>query len=73
MPRSRGSLNKKGKQSAEERIAKRRACPKSHCAESRAREYAQRKLVRRNKQLDDLNQRIKNQRHELHAIGRFAG
>ena len=51
MPRPKGALNKKGKQSQEERKAKRKASSKFHSAESRQNDYAQKKVKRREKKL----------------------
>ena len=73
MPRPKGSLNKKGKQSAEERKAIRKASKKQNSVESRQKEYAKRKIERRAKQIEVLNDRIRKQRQELYSIGRFAG
>ena len=73
MPRPLGSLNKKGRQSTEERKAKRKASKKANSAESRQREYAKRNLERREKQIEKLNQRIREKRQQLHSVGRFAG
>ena len=49
MPRTIGSLNKKGKQSAEERKANRKASKKANSAQSRQNENAKRKVQRREK------------------------
>ena len=46
MPRTVGSVNKKGKQSLDERKARRKASKKANSAESRQKEYAQRKVNR---------------------------
>jgi hypothetical protein len=46
MPRPKGAENKKGKQTVEERKAKRKASKKANSVESRKREYAQRKVDR---------------------------
>ena len=51
MPRPKGALNKKGKQSQEERKAKRKTSSKFHSAESRQNDYAQKKVKRREKKL----------------------
>ena len=73
MTRPRGSLNKKGRQSAEERKAKRKASKKTNSVESRQKEYAKRNVERRQKKIEALNARIREQRHQLHSVGRFAG
>jgi len=73
MPCPKGAWNKKGKQSAEERKAKRKASSTAHSAESRQKDYAKKKMDRREKKLEQLNARIKQQRYELYSIGRFAG
>ena len=73
MPRTKGSVNKKGKQTLDERKEKRRASKKPNSLESRQKEYAKRKVDRREKQIEKLNQRIKQQRNELYSVGRFAG
>ena len=73
MPRPKGSLNKKGKQSLEERKAKRKASKKPTSVESRQKEDAKRMLERREKRIEALNSRIREQRHQLHSVGRFAG
>jgi hypothetical protein len=72
MPRSKGSLNKKGKQSVEERKAKRREKSKPKTAESRSKEYAQLKLKRREKKIANLTTKIKEKREALLQLGRFA-
>jgi hypothetical protein len=73
MPRPIGSLNKKGKQSLEERKAKRKASKKATSVESRHKQDAKRMLERRQKKIEALNSRIREQRHKLHSVGRFAG
>jgi len=73
MPRPIGSVNKKGKQSLEERKARRKASKKTNSAESRQKEYAQRKVDRREKKIQELNDRIRKQRQALHSVGRFTG
>ena len=73
MPRPKGSLNNKGKQTLEERKAIRKASRKATSVENRKKEYAKRKVGRREKRIEELNQRIRKQRHELHSVGRFAG
>ena len=54
MPRTKGSLNKKGKQSEEERILNRRAAKKNLSVEKRQKEYDQRKVARREKKIEKL-------------------
>ena len=73
MPRPKGSLNKKGKQSADERKANRKASTKANTIESRQKEFAKRKIDRRAKQIQILNERIRQQRHELYSVGQFSG
>jgi len=73
MPRTKGSLNKKGKQSLEERKANRKASRKPTSAQYRQTENEKRKIARREKKIEDLNLRIKNQRQELYNVGRFSG
>jgi len=74
MTRPIGSLKKKGsKQSLEERKAKRKASKKATSVESRQKEDAKRMLERREKRIEALNSRIREQRHQLHSVGRFAG
>jgi len=73
MPRPKGALNKKGKQSGEERKAQRRATSQNHSEESRQRDYAKRKIDRMNEKLARINSRIKQQRNELYNIARFGG
>ena len=73
MPRPKGSLNKKGKQSADERKANRKASKKANSIESRQKEFAKRKIDRWAKQILILNERIRKQRQELYSVGRFSG
>ena len=72
MPRSKGSLNKKGKQSVEERTVKRRETSSPKTAESRSQEYAQLKLKRRENKIANLTNKIKEKRQALLQLGRFA-
>ena len=75
MPRTKGSLNKKGKQSVQERILKRRAANlnREHSVESRQKENDKKKVDRREKRIAMLNERIKKQHQELYSVGRFSG
>jgi hypothetical protein len=57
-----------------ERILKRRASSKNvHSVESRQKEFAKRKVDRRERKIEELNQRIRHVRHKLHSVGRFSG
>jgi len=71
MPRPQGSLNKKGKQSVEERKARRNETRKATSAECRSREYAKKKVERRQQKIANLSQKIKDSRQALHQVGRF--
>ena len=73
MPRPKGSLNKKKKQSVEERKANRKASKKANSVQSRQAEYAKRKLDRKEKKILELTLRIKKQLNELYGVGRFSG
>jgi len=73
MPRPKGALNRKGKQSEEERKINKRATSQPASLEARHREYAQRKVVRREKQLVLLTTRILEKRSQLHAVGKYGG
>ena len=73
MPRPKGSLNVKGKQSEEERKINKRASSQPPSIEARQREYAKRKVSRRENKITTLNDRIRLQRQDLHAIGKFSG
>ena len=61
MPRTKGSLNKKGKQSEQEWILNRRAAniDRVHSAESRQKEKVKKQVDRREKKISILNERIK--------------
>ena len=72
MPRPKGSLNKKGEQSVEERKAKRRKTSTAKSAESRIREYAKLKVQRRENKLAKLSNKIKERKQALLQLGRFS-
>jgi len=72
MPRPMGSLNKKGKQSIEERKERRKATSKPSSVESMKRQCSIRKAERMTNKIMKLSERIKQSRQALHAVGRFS-